>query len=225
MPPPAACFCQSSLPTIPATYFRSYPCPPRTDETRRPRFCFAFVFRELRRTYVPPPVPVIEPINDDYLAGFARSYADAKNRTEADADRGDGEGSGSDGGGSSSSHSDSGDDGVGKKDGGNDDAKRGDHGPSADKASEGVDGGGGGAAAGRGADALGSPSGGGSGGGGGGTAPATPKSSLSAGRKKHGVFALNLPYELCQEEKLENIFNGFGRITAVVLSRPPEGRT
>ncbi|CAM9913655.1 unnamed protein product, partial [Laminaria digitata] len=31
-----------------------------------------------QRTYAPPAVPTIEPINDDYLTSFGRSYADVK---------------------------------------------------------------------------------------------------------------------------------------------------
>lgn len=189
------------------------------------------MFRRKTRTYVPPPVPFIEPINDDYLASFGRSYADAKNRAEKGTATGDGEGSESGGGESSSSSSshdgDDGDRDTVKEVG--DGAEGGDDGQSAGKASGGADDGGGAGAGGGGGsatetagggEALRSPSGSSASG-----TASTPRSSLSAGRKKHGIFAANLPYELCNEEKLEGIFRKFGRVTAVVLSRPPEGRT
>lgn len=43
-------------------------------------------------------------------------------------------------------------------------------------------------------------------------------------RKKNGVFLANLPYGLCAEDKLHAIFSGFGRITDVVMSKPPLGK-
>eukprot|EP00903_Cladosiphon_okamuranus_P010171 g9631.t1 len=142
-----------------------------------------------KRTYAPPAVPVIEPINDEFLASFGRSYADAKKRAKSGGDK-------------SSSDKDDDDDGGG---GGGDDDDDDDDDCDDSAAADEKDGDG----AAVGGD-HGSPS---------------PKTSLSSGRKKHGVFAANLPYELCDEQKLEYIFKGFGRITAVVLSRPPEGRT
>lgn len=43
-------------------------------------------------------------------------------------------------------------------------------------------------------------------------------------RKKNGVFLANLPYGLCAEDKLHAIFSGFGRITDVVILKPPLGK-
>lgn len=161
----------------------------------------------VRRTYAPPALPVIEPINDDYLISFGRSYADAKNMAaskkraekEGPEKNADGDGDGDvdgDGGSSSDDDEDSDDASVG--------------------APAEVDG------------RLASPSsavGGGGGGGGGAAAVSTPRGSLSSGRKKFGVFVANLPFALCEERKLEEIFGGFGQITSVVPTKPKEGRT
>lgn len=147
-------------------------------------------FRDIPRTYTPAALPVIEPINDDYLISFGRSYTDAKNMAESQG------GQNAEGASSSSSSSDDND---------SDDDDNGlDSGAQESSAS------GGGAAADGG---LGSPSKVG----GGGAAESTPRSSLSGGRKKHGVFLANLPYVLCDEFKLEEIFGVFGRITSVVV--------
>ena len=65
--------------------------------------------------------------------------------------------------------------------------------------------------------------------------PATPKAGatdetprgLDRKSKKNGVFLANLPYEVCDEKRLPEIFaqQGFGRIVGVVLTKPPEGKT
>lgn len=60
--------------------------------------------------------------------------------------------------------------------------------------------------------------------GGGADTASTPRGSLSGGRKKFGVFVANLPYSLCEERKLQEIFGGFGQITSVVPTKPKEGR-
>lgn len=155
------------------------------------------------RTYAPPAVPVIEPINDDYLASFGRSYAEAKNSAaRADSKKktkkkkkkggkgGDGEkAAGHESNDDSSSSSDSTD---------KDDS---------DKANGGE---GGGAMAENAVDVAATP------------ARKTTGSGLSARFKKHGVFLLNLPFELCDEERLKAIFSGFGRINAVVVMKAPD---
>lgn len=50
----------------------------------------------------------------------------------------------------------------------------------------------------------------------------TPKVARS--RRKHGVFVVNLPYALCDQDKLQKIFAGFGQIAGVVLTRPTHGK-
>ncbi|CAM9153755.1 unnamed protein product [Ectocarpus sp. 13 AM-2016] len=157
------------------------------------------------RTYAPPAVPVIEPINDDYLASFGRSYAEAKSLTALDKN---------DNTGTQDDDDDDDDDGdghsqAGDENGGGGDSSSGDkEGPSDDEKNDAAEK----DAADREAaktEGPGSP---------------TKKNSLSGGRKKHGVFVVNLLYTLCDEEKLESLFSTFGRVTAVVLTRPPEGK-
>lgn len=177
-------------------------------------------------------MPVIEPINDDYLASFGRSYADSKNsaarassqkkKMEENSCRGrDRVGAGgtpphdSDDG-SSSSSSDSGDS--------SDDEPGRANGVAANDRRNEDDNNGGGAvpeddgfgtlssstiAA---VDGFATP------------ARKTTGASLSARQKKHGVFVVNLPFNLCDERKLEAVFSGFGRINAVVLTKAPEGK-
>lgn len=51
--------------------------------------------------------------------------------------------------------------------------------------------------------------------------------NLSRSAKKHGVLVSNLPYEMCNEIRLNQIFSkkDFGSVIGVVLAKPPEGRT
>ncbi|CAM9255458.1 unnamed protein product, partial [Hapterophycus canaliculatus] len=151
------------------------------------------------RTYAPPAVPVIEPINDDYLASFGRSYADAKNSADDDDDENDK------------------DDGDGEQPG-----KANGVAAKKKKKKDDKDSGGGTSAEGEGfgslssstiaaVDGFATP------------ARKTTSGSLSARFKRHGVFVVNLPFSLCDEEKLKAVFGGFGRINAVVLTRSPDG--
>lgn len=47
-----------------------------------------FLFFDYTRAFVAPAVPVIEPINDDYLTGFGRAYSEAKSRTAGSSQTG-----------------------------------------------------------------------------------------------------------------------------------------
>ncbi|CAM9955952.1 unnamed protein product [Ectocarpus sp. 8 AP-2014] len=155
------------------------------------------------RTYAPPVVPVIEPINDDYLASFGRSYAEAKSltaqdKTENTATQDDDDDDDVDGGDDGDSQAGDENGGGGDKEGPSDDEKNGTaEKDAADREAAKTEGSG---------------------------SPTKKNSSLSGGRKKHGVFVVNLLYTLCNEEKLESLFSTFGRVTAVVLTRPPEGK-
>ena len=215
-------------------------------------FCFYERLR-LDRTYAPPAVPTIEPINDDYLTSFGRSYANVKSLAQEKKDEkiankmakrvkrggqkgegkgeveGEGEGEGEEGKQSGGGVDDDDDvDGGSSDDSGNTD----DSGDSSDDSDDSMgdsgqkradatndvtngvasgDGGGGSRAAG--GEVVGSP------------AAADGTAPRGRARKKHGVFVVNLPFALCEEKKLVEIFSGFGRVTGVVLSRPPEGRT
>ncbi|CAM9342274.1 unnamed protein product, partial [Ectocarpus fasciculatus] len=156
------------------------------------------------RTYAPPAVPVIEPINDDYLASFGRSYAEAKSLTAQDkkekaATQGNDDDDDDDDDGQAGDENDS----------GGDSSSGDEKGPSDNKAN-----GAGNADAAEGAAAKDE-----------GSASPTKKNSRSGRRKKHGVFVVNLLYMLCDEKKLETLFSAFGQVTAVVLTRPPEGKT
>lgn len=55
----------------------------------------------------------------------------------------------------------------------------------------------------------------------------SPSQNLSRSAKKHGVLVSNLPYEMCTEIRLSQIFSkkDFGSVIGVVLAKPPEGRT
>lgn len=152
------------------------------------------------RTYAPPAVPVIEPINDDYLASFGRSYAEAKSLTAQDKkEKAATQGNDDDDDGQAGDENDS----------GGDSSSGDEKGPSDDKANGAVN-----ADAAEGAAAKDE-----------GSASPTKKNSRSGRRKKHGVFVVNLLYMMCDEKKLETLFSAFGQVTAVVLTRPPEGRT
>lgn len=154
----------------------------------------------LRRAYVPPPLPQYQPIRDDYLVSFGRSYSETKGRkskakaaedktqkTEGDdgslgvsveksGDVNDGE--------QESSEEDSSSDGG--RDGGADDRLE-RHSSDMSFTSDDE------------ADGAGSA--------------ANPEQGKR--KLKHGIFVTNVPYHKCNEASLSDIFKGYGTIMSI----------